>query len=210
MFLCAVGGWDATTLFNDVLRWQYTDEGWTSLGSPSFSPRFGHSAIWFDSKTLLVIAGAAQGAQGPTATNDVHASLDGGRSWTILTAAAEFSPRYVTSVTQLNSVLYLAGGFPGLPDGGMMDLWTSTDGASWTELAVTSRANPVSRYAFTIGTIAGTIWLIGGLTPDSPSSVLNGQLMLAYLAVFASLAASAHSLTLFRFALFCARRRLDS
>jgi uncharacterized repeat protein (TIGR01451 family) len=109
---------------------------------------------------------------------EVWSSTDGA-NWTLVTANAPYGDRNNPAVTEFDGKLWLMGGStpaPGKgfsdPDGlGYLDLdmhndvWSSTDGATWT--LVTADAPWRPRMWFSAKPYAGRLWIMGGYDNDT-------------------------------------------
>ncbi len=142
--------------FSDV--WSSSNgKDWTrENGSAGFGAREGHSTIVYDNK-LWVIGGTV----GSTQKNDVWYS-ENGITWSQAAASTQFSPRTDHSTVVFDGKMYLMGGtsVQDFSPSFYNDVYTSTDGVNWTEVATETvfeiRANHAS---FVHGQ---KIWIIGG------------------------------------------------
>ena len=91
---------------------------WSLRTGPTFSPgRYFHSCDVDNSGKIYVIGGRALGAAANFTLNDIWQSTNKGQSWSRLTAAAPFAPRYEHSVQIVHSkfynkdLIYVSGGY---------------------------------------------------------------------------------------------------
>lgn len=139
----------ARIYFNDVYR-SRNGEHWQKVtGAAPWAPRAG--AVVVAKGGDMYLLGGEDGfvcdfAGNPTDPcpyfNDVWRSRDG-KNWTLLTAAAGWSPRPGHQCEVLRDTFVCFGGFGQSPAGPFvaanpMDVWISRDGASWTQLAGTA------------------------------------------------------------------------
>ncbi|MGS0528237.1 Kelch repeat-containing protein [Zobellia nedashkovskayae] len=124
--------------------------------SGPFGSREGHSTLVYDNK-LWVIGGTKVTEQ----MNDVWYSEDG-ITWTEAASSTQFSPRTDHTTVVFNDKMYLMGGTT-IQDFSPLfynDIYTSTDGINWTEVATESvfeiRANHTSLV------YDNKMWVIGG------------------------------------------------
>lgn len=144
-----------------------TDLDWTRVtASADWSARTEHATCSFDDK-LWVIGGLnASGYQG-----DVWYSTDG-ETWTCSNYSA-FSGRGGHAAIVLDDTMYVIGGYNGTTGGAekttLYDVWSSTDGATWTletdtpAWKITSYgSNPTGLAYMGYGTDASMMWITGG------------------------------------------------
>jgi len=124
--------------------------------SGPFGSREGHSTVVYDGK-LWVIGGT----KGSEQMNDVWYSEDG-ITWTEAASSTQFSPRTDHTTVVFDGKMYLMGGTT-IQDFSPLfynDIYTSTDGINWTEVATESvfeiRANQTSLV------YDNKMWVIGG------------------------------------------------
>ena len=126
--------------------WRSTDRGatWTQMtAEPEWGSRANATSVAMPDGSIVLMGGIGGGW--PGIHNDVWRSTDQGATWTRMTTAAEWAPRYgATSVVMPNGSIILIGGVVrGDPTSGggyyleiADDVWRSTDqGATWTEVA---------------------------------------------------------------------------
>ena len=180
-----LGGWSPTVADRQLNEVWYSDNTanhitWTlSPPSHSFTPRAMGAAIALDppssynSSTLLFLVG---GVSTTGLLNDVWTSKDAGLSWTLLTVAAPFTPRQDLMLTgywpagSFSPHLYVIGGMAAnasSPFGADVarDVWTSTDGRTWTALPDAPFA-PRARSGV-VATEGGVLMVVGGATTVS-------------------------------------------
>jgi|WetSurMetagenome_2_1015567.scaffolds.fasta_scaffold98369_2 hypothetical protein len=111
-------------LTSDV--WSSTDgKTWTLVtDNAGFTPRCDTGFVVFDNR-LWVIGGFAFVGGGDRFTNDVWSSPDG-KTWTLETEHAGFSPRLGTGAIAFDNRLWILAG------NDSTDVWSSTDGKNWT------------------------------------------------------------------------------
>jgi hypothetical protein len=134
--LWVTGGWDnevggggSGTRFQEVSS-SSDGASWTKH-DPSgdiWAPRAGHAMVVFQDK-LWVIGGNLQDGSD---VNDVWSSPDG-VAWTREKEHAEFSARHDHRVVVFDDELWLTGG--GTAGQGTADVYRSTDGITWTQVA---------------------------------------------------------------------------
>lgn len=97
--------------------------------------------------------------------NDVWSSADG-QTWTQVTAKAAWPPRAYHQVVALNGKMYVLGGGNYVPAyEARNDVWSSTDGVSWT--CVTEHAAWAPRLWFSAVVYRGRMWVIGGWSKEN-------------------------------------------
>jgi Kelch motif len=142
--LWVIGGWDnllsvggTETRLNEV--WSSADGvNWTQHPNAGFSPRVAFDAAVFDGK-MWVIGGDSQAEP---FLNDVWSTLDG-VTWTQETPAAQFSPRRNHSIVAHNGALWVIGGGDATTtDVGLDEVWRSTNGVAWAQVAAGPRFTP--------------------------------------------------------------------
>ena len=140
---------------NDV--WRSTDQGTTWTQMTAAAPWVGrteHTSVALPDGSIVLIGGQDIDNNG---LNDVWRSTDQGATWTQMTAAAEWTPRYGhTSVALPDGSIVLMGG------GSSHSVWRSTDqGATWTQM--TAAAEWSGRMGHTsVALPDGSIVLMGG------------------------------------------------
>lgn len=182
-----LGGWNPgdKTHFplicnNEV--WSSTDGVTWTLRKPNtfldrqFDPRSDwegrHTAGYavHDGKMWIIGGDANQGHY----QNDVWSSTDG-EQWQLVAADVPWAPRALHYTVAFDGRLWVIGGqtmpaFAGADETFYRDVWTSTDGARWEQLA------PREPYWSPRGMIGGAavhnnrIWILGGGTYDTPTT----------------------------------------
>lgn len=112
---------------------------WNQVASsiPWSAPRDGMMGGVHPSLGIVMAGGCAGGF---LRYNDVLASADGGMSWKTLTINAGWSTRCCHAVVIVGSTIYVMGGHdmldaPSGPRGYKNDVWSSSDGVRWAQLA---------------------------------------------------------------------------
>ena len=157
------GGFDGGSNLNDT--WHSADGLIWTQASPTnaYSARRQHQTAAFNGKLWLI--GGHDGGY----LNDIW-SFDGS-SWTKETDSAAFSPRRDHKLIAFNDKLWLIGGFNNLNGGGVLaDIWSSSDGTSWTQVTTEAPFGPL--YEHSLAVFNNRLWLTGGrasagLTPYS-------------------------------------------
>ena len=144
--------------------WSSADgASWTqvTISGTSWSARYNHSSVVHAGKLWVL------GGEDSTHLDDVWSSTDGA-SWTAVTAAAAWSARSLHSGVVYDGKLWVIGGFR--YDSGSIfldDVWSSTDGASWTE-ETPSATNWSGRFAHSSAVFDGYLWVLGGNDGGGP------------------------------------------
>ncbi|HSB95316.1 MAG TPA: hypothetical protein VLC91_02640 [Spongiibacteraceae bacterium] len=130
-----------------------------TASGPAFSARYSHTVTAFNGQ-LWLIGGAGPGNE---LKNDVWSSPDG-ITWTLQTANAAFSPRGLHQVVVFNNQLWLIGGYGGVGGDQALrnDVWSSSDGITWTEQ--TAAANFLPRGGHQVVVYNNQMLLTGGYT----------------------------------------------
>ena len=152
-----IGGTLGNGTHYDDVWYSENGENWNEsprLG-PWFSARRAHASVVFDNKIWVI-----GGFNGTTEFNDIWYSQDG-ENWTQATANAAFEPRYAHKVVEFNGKLWLFGGRDkNTPSAfSSRDLWSSTDGISWTK--ETDDVGFDIRAGFQIEVFENAMWKIG-------------------------------------------------
>lgn len=112
---------------------------------------------------IWVVGGAGLASKDAMARrfrNDVWSSSDG-VNWTPVAASAEWTPRMGATVVSWNGQMWLLGGsVSSASSGPQNDVWSSSDGITWTE--VFPAAKWPRRAEHTSVTFADSIWVLGG------------------------------------------------
>lgn len=170
--LWIMGGW-----YNGRLEGHgATNEVWSTengteweLATPAagWSPRLAAGLVTFNDK--LWIAGGTENyyfGDAKSLKNDVWSSGDG-KTWTVETVAAEWSPRAYHQMVAHDGKLWILGGGNYVPEySAKNDVWCSDDGIHWTE--VTSSAPWSPRLWFSAVSWRGYLWVLGGWS-NNPS-----------------------------------------
>jgi len=145
--------------------------------SNRFSPRNGHTLIEFKGRLFVIGGLTRRGAVSPSISpyssaiagtvNDVWASADG-ENWTQIDTGASFSPRYNHRTIVHRGRMYVIGGITRRYEGtssaytedSLNDVWSSEDGETWVQEAVSAPFSP--RYDFAVAAFGGKVWVIGG------------------------------------------------
>lgn len=166
----AVGKYANSLISTDMIRWtpqtinsyEYlTDENGDllldyldNLNVESFVPRSNHSTIYFNNK-LWIMGGETAGGN---LLRGCWYSEDKGATWIVQNKVCAWSARKGFAVVNYNERLYLIGGFDGTNP--LDDVWTSTDGYTWTQVTVTTPFT--TRYGHTAVVFDSKIFIILG------------------------------------------------
>jgi len=162
----------------DVSKWTLVN------GNASFPKRAAGSLQYQESTGKLFYMGGSNGLLPPagfgtTIYNDVWSSADEGATWSLVTEKAQWDKREGFSgqssgnaIVIGGKTLSIIGGEKGyLPTGFFGDVWTSEDGANWTEQVKTAEWAGISggsiwdikgRSGHIVAQSEGTLWLAGG------------------------------------------------
>ncbi|HUO57486.1 MAG TPA: kelch repeat-containing protein [bacterium] len=174
-YLWLFAGYDGSTYWNDA--WKSSDGvTWTRVLTASVSPT-GAQFTGRDAQSAVAFKGAlwmAGGFNGYSQMNDVWNSTDGA-SWTQVLPDRSSPPssQFPQRSNQMMAVydpstgldqggeLWILGGFnPNTSPVYLSDVWSSPDGANWSEHSV-SAAFP-GRMGATAGVLDGSLWVMGG------------------------------------------------
>jgi len=170
--LWVIGGTDGATFFNDV--WSSSDgETWTpvlahteSPGSGQFSGRTNHACAVFNGR-IWMTGGYIDTGTGIDVADDVWSSADG-VTWRLESASAEYWARGDHNMFVFDNKLWMIAGQTYDADGLetlLNDVWTSSNGVSWSETSVTSAYFP--RRLAAAGVIGGRMFVWGGYGTDA-------------------------------------------
>ena len=153
-----IGGFTANGRSNEV--WSSSNgTTWTQeTTSGIFSARADHTAVVFNN--MIYVVGGSDG----TMLNDVYRSSNGTAWSQVSTSGNLFTPRQAHTLNVFNGQMILVGGAD--LDGDQLlrfrnDIWTSTDGATWTEVSVSGNLF-VERWIHGSIVHNGLLWIIGG------------------------------------------------
>lgn len=160
-----IGGFTDNGRTNEV--WSSSDgASWTLESTQGiFASRADHGALVYDSKIWVV------GGSDGTFKNEVWNSSDGINWAQVTTSGNIFSERQGHTLTSFNGNMVLIGGAE--LDGSQLvhlnDIWTSTDGISWTQVSVSgSHFSP--RWLHATVNYNNLIWVIGGALSSGRSN----------------------------------------
>jgi hypothetical protein len=151
---------------------------WTEVRATSdaggFDIRYGHASVVFDDKMWVI--GGLNFFRGINYLNDVWSSTNG-ETWTEVTAdsSAKFTARQNHKSVVFNDgsgeKIWVIGGTT--QSGSEDDVWSSTDGKTWTEVTAGSSAKFTYRSAHTAVNFDNKLWVIGGTDSGNKSDVWN-------------------------------------
>ena len=156
----------------DLYSWEEVTK---ASGSNKWSKRSGHTSVVFDpgdGEKIWVLGGYDGNDR-----NDVWSSPDG-ETWTQVDATADWKARGGYTSVVFNGKIWVMGGYNALNEESIEsfnDVWSSTDGSSWTESTPPGEASKdtdgtagtaanwwTGRYGHTSVVFNGKIWVIGG------------------------------------------------
>lgn len=156
--------------------WQTTDGmNWSELTTDApFSPRL-TTGTEFNGQMWVIGGESTRDSSGTSVRNDVWRSSDGLNWSAVATSGAIFSRRAGHAVVAFNNKLWVIGGgdnvaAAGGPSTRLNDVWSSSDGVSWTQQVPTG-GNIFSPRMYPAAVVyAGKLWVIGGdVARGSPS-----------------------------------------
>ncbi len=140
---------------------------WTDLAADTpaenkFTPRAEPMVANMNGDLFLVGGSSVAYGASQSAIGDAWKSTNGGVSWTNLEAnfGADFVPRTKSELLVYKDELYLIGGFSKNPKTYYNDIYKSTDGVSWTKLAMVTPFDAVAGHICYI--YNDRFYLIGG------------------------------------------------
>jgi N-acetylneuraminic acid mutarotase len=167
-----LGGWYNGRLpgheaSNEV--WSSTDgANWDQVTAKAgWSPRIAAGTAVFNGK-MWILGGTEDYYFGDQTSlkNDVWYSTDG-KTWTLATEHAPWSPRAYHQVVVLGDKMYVLGGGNYVPEyRALNDVWSSSDGIHWKQ--VTGEAPWHPRIWFSAVAYRGRMWVLGGWS-NNPS-----------------------------------------
>ena len=166
-----MGGWTNGRLAghgatNEV--WSSIDGAkWDRVSNADWSPRIAAAIVEFHGR-MWILGGTENYYFGDDRSlkNDVWSSADG-KVWRLETEAAGWSPRAYHQAIVLNDRIYVLGGGNYVPQyESKNDVWSSSDGKTWTQ--VTEHAEWSPRLWFSSVTYRDRMWVLGGWS-NNPS-----------------------------------------
>jgi len=166
-----LGGWTNGRLAGHGATnecWSSTNgKDWTLEANAAWSPRLAAGVVVFQNK-LWMLGGTENYYFGDekSAKNDVWSSADG-KTWTLATANAGWSPRAYHQTVAHDSKLWVMGGGNYVPQyEARNDVWCSADGVHWEQVAEHAPWSP--RLWFSAVTHRDRMWVLGGWS-NNPS-----------------------------------------
>ena len=150
--------------FNQALIDRSNDgRAWTASSAPMpYGPREGAAAVGFSNK-IWVIGGNQLQVTDPGTTVGEQADVyqidtRGGSGF--VTHAAGYGARKYHRVVSFDGRMWLIGGMRGTPAQYLNDIWSSTDGITWTRVTAAAPFAPRAEHSLTV--FQGRLWLIAG------------------------------------------------
>ncbi|HUQ69166.1 MAG TPA: galactose oxidase [Planctomycetaceae bacterium] len=166
-----LGGWTNGRLAGHGATnecWSSTNgRDWTLESNAAWSPRLAAGVVVFQNK-LWMIGGTENYYFGDekSAKNDVWSSADG-KTWTLATANAGWSPRAYHQAVAHDGKLWVMGGGNYVPQyEARNDVWCSTDGVHWQQVVEHAPWSP--RLWFSAVTHRDRMWVLGGWSNNPP------------------------------------------
>jgi hypothetical protein len=143
--------------------WSSTDgASWTQVTAKAgWSPRIAAALVEFRGR-MWILGGTEDYYFGDrnSLKNDVWSSADG-RTWTLATANAGWSPRAYHQAVVHGGKIWVFGGGNYVPEyEAKNDVWSSEDGIHWAQ--VTAAAPWHARLWFSAAAYRGRMWVLGG------------------------------------------------
>jgi hypothetical protein len=152
-------------------------ENATLVAAGRFSERVGHAALFFNNRYWVIGGGEPQlptNTAEPTHTvlADVWSSPDG-KTWKLETDAAAFGPRWFHQAVVHDGAMWVISGSsrdsdPSDPFNFLTDVWSSTDGVTWTQRA-TNIGLPGYSTHLNVAVFDGEMWAVAGGTAFASS-----------------------------------------
>ena len=157
-----IGGFTTNPLsqLNDV--WNSSDGiNWTQVSAIDLPKKTHHGAVVHDNKIWLV-SGLGENGR----TSDVWNSSDG-VTWERITPSAPFENRYYHSTVAYDDKIWVIGGIGFINGESVLfnDVWSSSDGFNWTEVAPIAPFSPRDNHTSVV--FDNKIWIIGGRDKDA-------------------------------------------
>jgi hypothetical protein len=167
-----MGGWYNGRLpghsASSEVWWSTDGAKWEqATAAAGWSPRIAAATVVFKGK-MWMLGGSENYYFGDDASlkNDVWSSADG-KTWTLATASAGWSPRAYHQAVVLNDKIYLFGGGNYVPKyHAVNDVWCSADGVEWTRVTDSAPWHP--RMWFSSVAYRDRMWVLGGWS-NNPS-----------------------------------------
>ena len=165
------GNADNSVTYYDADIWSSGNgSSWTqATGGAPFGGRYGSQVLSYNG--LLWLIG---GNSGGTLKNDVWNSPDGSNWTQVLPTSAgtatQFTPREDFGAVVFNNAMWVIGGWAG---GNKNDVWSSTDGITWTQVLANGASSPThfaARWGMSTLVYNNTLWLISGASGTSVNS----------------------------------------
>jgi hypothetical protein len=154
-----IGGYDAVApVLNDV--WSSADGATWNLVTPAaaFTPRYGQTSIVYND--LMWVIGGFDGVCSCVSLNDAWSSSDG-ITWTQAPPTVPFPARDSHGSVDFNGKMWVIGGNDaGAGNFPLNDVWSSTDGSTWTMETAAAAFSP--RLGFGCVVYNNRMWVIGG------------------------------------------------
>ncbi len=147
--------------------WRSKDgAGWDQVKpSAGWSPRIAAASVEFRGR-MWILGGTENYYFGDAKSlkNDVWSSADG-KTWTLETEHAEWSPRAYHQAAVLGDRIYVFGGGNYVPEYfARNDVWSSADGKTWRKETDAAPWEP--RLWFSAAVYRGRMWVLGGWSKE--------------------------------------------
>ena len=122
--------------------------------------RYGHACVAWQGRLWLL--GGTETCDEGRQLRDVWSSSDG-LHWECMTEHASWPPRWAHAVFACGDRLVLIGGLDSVnPIHNLADIWTTCDGANWTQASAPAPWLP--RHVWATAVAPEALWIIGGAT----------------------------------------------
>jgi uncharacterized protein YjdB len=148
-------------------------ENATLVSAQRFSERVGHAALFFNNRYWVIGGGepdlpSVTTPVAHTILSDIWSSADG-KTWKLETDAAAFGPRWFHQAVVFKGAMWVISGArtdANTQSNFLTDVWSSTDGVTWTQRA-TNIGLPWYSTHLNVAVFEGAMWAVSGGTTFS-------------------------------------------
>jgi hypothetical protein len=148
--------------------WQTTNgTDWSEQSTHAQFSSGMHYGVEFNGQLWVVGGSAIDGTVNGMVSNAIWRSSDGLNWSQVATSGTIFPPRTGHTITAFNNQLWVIGGFDNAANVGgtnrvMNDIWSSSDGITWTQHAPAGGTVFSPRQGHDVAVFDGKLWVIGG------------------------------------------------